>query len=247
MCYLVIIKHQFLLLNDDGSTSWYNKLEMKFNKTGEYMKNYLENIRKPQKRYSITKMILITLGIILFGFLIGVFQKWLDSTSIQLPLVFEWLDIRNYFGRLAVWILLATIISIYSESALRASINTFFFFISMLAGYYLYCNYVLGFLPVMYMIFWIGISIVSFFLAYICWYAKGEGWISIAISSMILGVLLAQAIIFTQGIYITNFLEVITWIIGVFILYRSPKEFPLEMGLSLLIAVLYQLMIPYFG
>ena len=166
---------------------------------------YFEQIRKPSKNISFNKKIVITLGIILLGFFLGVLQKWIDGTGgSNLPLILQQLDIGNYFGRLAIWILLGTIISVYSESPLRAAINTFIFFISMLAGYYLYCNFVLGFLPRNYMMMWIVITFVSFFVAYICWYAKGEGIIALSISSIIIGVLLAQAfnLNIIQGIYI---------------------------------------------
>ena len=153
------------------------------------------------------------------------------------------------FRRLAIWILLGTIISMYSESPMRAAINTFFFFISLLAGYYLYCNYILGFLPRTYMMMWIVIAFASIFMAYICWYAKGEGFIAIFISSMIIGVLLAQAfnLNITQGFYMYHFLEVITWIIGVILLRRKPKEYAIEIGLSLVIALVYQLTMPHWG
>lgn len=159
------------------------------------------------------------------------------------------LDIGNYFGRLAIWILLVTIISVYAKSPLRAAINTFFFFISMLAGYYLYCNYILGFLPKTYMMIWIVISFATFFMAYVCWYAKGKGIIAIFISSLIMGVLLAQAfrLSITQGFYMYHFLEVLTWIIGVILLRRKPKEYAMEIGLSFVIAFVYQLIMPYWG
>ena len=172
---------------------------------------FFEHIRKPSKRVPISRQIVITSGITLLGFFLGVLQKWIDGTGgNNLPLILQQLDIGNYFGRLAIWILLATAISVYSESPLRAAINTFFFFISMLAGYYLYCNYILGFLPRTYMMMWIVISFASIFMAYICWYAKGDGIIAIIISSVIMGVLLAQAFNFTQGFYMYHLLEVIT-------------------------------------
>lgn len=192
--------------------------------------------------------IIITIGVILFGFALGVLQKWIDgSPSNIFPLLLQQLDIRNYFGRLAIWILLATVILVYSKSPLRASINTFLFFISMLAGYYLYCNYVLGFFPKTYMMIWVVISFASFFMAYICWYAKGEGILAIIISSAIIGVLFAQPFSITQGFYVVHLMEVITWAIGVIILYRKPKEFAIEVGLSVVIAFIYQLLIPYWG
>lgn len=212
------------------------------------MKSFLEKIRTPEKGISLKMQMMVTIGVILFGFALGILQKWMDGLpSNMLPLLMQQLDIGNYFGRLAIWILLATSISVYSKSPLRAAINTFLFFISMLAGYYLYCNYVLGFLPVTYMMIWVVISFLSIFMAYICWYAKGEGAIAIVISSVIIGVLFAQAFSLTQGFYVYNLMEVITWLIGVLILYRKPKEFILELGLSVMIAFMYQLVIPYWG
>ena len=211
---------------------------------------YFEQIRKPSKNMSFKRRIAITLGVILLGLLLGVLQKWLDGAgSSILPAILQQLDVGNYFGRLAIWILLGTIISVYSESPLRAAINTFFFFLSMLAGYYLYCNYILGFLPRTYMMMWIVIAFGSFFMAYICWYAKGEGFIAITISSMIIGVLLAQAfnLNVTQGFYVYHSLEVLTWLIGVILLRRKPKEYAIEIGLSVVIAYIYQLVMPHWG
>ena len=214
------------------------------------IKAFFEQIRKPNKNVSLNRQIVITLGIILSGFLLGILQKWIDGIGASLlPMILQQLDIGNYFGRLAIWILLGTIISVYSESPLRGAINTFFFFLSMLAGYYIYCNYVLGFLPRTYMMMWIVISFASFFMAYICWYAKGEGSVAIFISSMIIGVLLAQAfnLNITQGFYMYHFLEVITWIIGVILLRRKPKEYAIEIGLSIVSALVYQLTMPHWG
>lgn len=214
------------------------------------IKVFFEKVRKPSKNVSLNRQIVITLGIILSGFLLGILQKWIDGIGASLlPMILQQLDIGNYFGRLAIWILLGTIISVYSESPLRGAINTFFFFLSMLAGYYIYCNYVLGFLPRTYMMMWIVISFASFFMAYICWYAKGEGSVAIFISSMIIGVLLAQAfnLNITQGFYMYHFLEVITWIIGVKLLRRKPKEYAIEIGLSIVSALVYQLTMPHWG
>ena len=214
------------------------------------IKAFFEKIRKSRKNVPLNRQVSITLGVILFGFGLGIFQKWIDGTaSSTFPNILQQLDIRNYFGRLAIWILLATIISVYSESPLRAAINTFFFFISMLAGYYLYCNFILGFLPRIYMMMWIVIAFASFFMAYICWYAKGEGIVAIVLSSIIMGVLLAQAfnLNITQGFYMYHFLEVVTWIIGVILLRRKPKEYTVTIGLSVLIAFVYQLTLPHWG
>ncbi len=212
------------------------------------MKALLVKTRSPEYAGSIKTMIFKTIIIMVIGFALGVIQKWLDELPNNLlPSLFQQLDVVNYFGRLSIWILLSTVISVCSKTPLRAAINTFLFLISMISGYYIYCNYVLGFLPRTYMMIWIVISILSFFLAYICWYAKGRGRIAILVSSVILGVLFSQAVIITKGIYITNILDFATWIIGVIVLYRKPKEYAIEIGLSLCIAFLYQLVIPFYG
>lgn len=206
---------------------------------------FLEQVRKPKNNISRTKQIAATVGIILFGFVLGVVQKLMDEAPTN-----AFLEVGNFFGRFAIWILLATMISVYAKSPRRAAINTFFFFISMLAGYYLYTNYVLGFLPRTYMMIWIVIAFASFFMAYICWYAKGEGFVAIIISSVIIGVLLAQAFslrIITQGFYVYHLWEVFTWLASVVLLRRKPKEYAAEIGLSIVIAIVFQMTMPFLG
>ena len=214
------------------------------------IKTLLEQTRKPHGNTALSIQIAETAGIILFGFTLGILQKRMDCAPDNAFFVLmQQFDVGNYFGRLAIWILLATSISIYAKSPLRAAINTFFFFINMLAGYYLYCNYFLGFLPRTYMMMWVVLAFASLFMAYICWYAKGEGVIAIFISSTVMGILLAQAfnLNFTQGFYMYHSLEVFTWIIGVILLRRKPKEHVFAIGLSVVIALIYQLVMPHWG
>ncbi|MCR5418841.1 MAG: DUF6518 family protein [Lachnospiraceae bacterium] len=208
----------------------------------------LSDIRKPEEELSMGSKILISVICAIAGIALGVMQKWLDSGAVnEMPYIFQRLDIGNYFGRFAIWILLGTILSVYASTPVRAAINSFVFFLSMVAGYYLYSNFVLGFLPRTYMMIWIAVAFVSPLPAFFCWYAKGKGIMAILISACILGVLFSQAFLITQGFYVTHLLEVITWLTGVVVLMRKPKEMALELGLSLVIAVVYQLFIPYWG
>ena len=173
------------------------------------MKEFLEKIRKPKTGIPLKRQLAATVGIILLGVALGVLQKWLDATAANtLPLLLQRMDIGNYFGRLAIWFLLGTAVSVYSASPLRAGINTFCFFISMVAGYYLYC-----------------------------------------LSAVILGALLAQAVNLRidRGFYVYHLMEVFTWLAGVLLLRRRGKEFAVEMGLSVVVAVLYQLILPHWG
>ena len=86
------------------------------------------------------------------------------------------LDIHNFLGRFAIWVLIALCISIYSNSAIRASINVFVFFVGMVASYYLYSNYIAGFFPRSYAMIWFGFTDVSSLLAFVCWYARGKAY-----------------------------------------------------------------------
>ena len=212
------------------------------------VKEKLDKIRKPEHDVSWTQRILISAGIALAGILVGVLQKGLDSTAVNdLPYILQRIDLTNYFGRLAVWILIGTVISVYAETPLRASLNTVLFLTGMVAGYYAYSRFILGFLPESYMMTWIIMALASAVPAYICWYAKGEGPVAIVISAGILGVLLAQAFILTQGFYMTNITEAVTWALGVLVLYRKPKELIPALLLSIPVAFVYQLFIPYWG
>lgn len=102
--------------------------------------------------------------------------------------------------------------------------------------------------PRTYMMIWIVIAFASFFMAYICWYAKGEGSVAIIISSVIIGVLLAQAFslrIFTQGFYVYHGWEVFTWLAIVVLLRRKSKEYAIEIGLSIVVAIGFQIAFPF--
>lgn len=210
------------------------------------MKAFLETVRKPETGRARSRQIRDTLIIILFGFLLGVVQKRIDGNA-NLPSFLQQLDIANYFGRLSIWILLGTVLSVYAETPLRAGINTSLFLLSMIAGYYLYCHYVLGFLPKQYMMIWVAISVFSFFLAQLCWYARGQGLVAVMLSGIILGVLFAQTFNISQGFYVYHLLEIPTWFIGVIILRRKPKEFAVELGLSIAVAFVYELVVPHWG
>ncbi len=170
------------------------------------MKGFLDNIRYEKNGIPIWKKVIATGLILVFGFVLGIFSKYLDHVQAQAPfllgIIDEKLDLHNFLGGFAPWLLIAVCISVYSKSSIRAAINVFAFFIAMVSGYYLYCNYVAGFFPRNYAMIWYGFTIVSPVLAFICWYAKGEGKAAIAISAGIIAILMRLAIHY--GIFYIN-------------------------------------------
>lgn len=225
-----------------------NRSGVSLGQHGAGLARRLDRVRARDARPPRRAQLAASAGLLASGVLLGLLQKWLDGlASNELPLLLQRLDITNYFGRLAIWVMLATAISVYASSPERAAINTPLFFIGMVSAYYLYSCYVLGFLPRSYMLVWIALAVLSPLPAYACWYAKGTGPLSIIISAGILGVLFSQAFLLMGGLRVTHLLEVITWACAVMLLRREPGELALELGLSLVFASLYQLFIPYWG
>ncbi len=136
--------------------------------------------------------------------------------------------------------MIALCISIYSNSAIRASINVFVFFVGMVASYYLYSNYIAGFFPRSYAMIWFGFTAVSPLLAFVCWYAKGKSKLAFILSALILAVLFNMC--FVYGCWYFNaksVLEVIVFIIGLIVLRRDTLRSSALMGtISIVLAVL---------
>lgn len=136
------------------------------------MINFLNDIRNAENPISNNRKLINTIALLFFGIALGTFSKYLDFRQAELPSVLMAingvLDIGNFLGRFAIWVLIALCISIYSNSAIRASINVFVFFVGMVASYYLYSNYIAGFFPkkLCYYLVWIYscFSIIGFCL-----------------------------------------------------------------------------------
>ena len=101
------------------------------------MNKFLNNTRSTENEIPVSRKIRNTILILCLGIVLGTFSKFLDNTaSNALPFIFEYLDVRNFLGRFAVWLLIALCIAIYSRSSLRASLNVFVFFVGMVATVY---------------------------------------------------------------------------------------------------------------
>lgn len=203
-----------------------------------------------ERRNLIGKQILFTIGIMLLGGVLGTFSKYLDYPKAQLPyllgVIDRRLDVHNFLGGFAPWIFIAVCISIYSSTPVRAAINVFAFFVGMIACYYLYSNYVAGFFPRSYAMVWVGFTIASPFLAFICWHAKGEGMLAVVISAGIISVFFNLA--FAYGLVyfdIRSVLQVMTLVLGVIVLHKSRKKTFIMIGMAVVIAVLSKIILPF--
>ena len=160
------------------------------------------------------------------------------------------LDVHNVLGRFAIWVLIALCISIYSNSAIRASVNVFAFFVGMVASYYLYSNYIAGFFPRSYAMIWFGFTAVSPLLAFVCWYARGKSKLAFILSALILAVLFNMCFVYGFGYFSArSVLEVIVFSIGFIVLKRNSLRSSALMGtISIVLAFLLNIIIPFhFG
>lgn len=197
----------------------------------------------------MSKKILHSIAVLFFGIVLGTVSKFLDTTpSNELPFIIERLDVRNFLGRFAIWILIAVCISIYSNSSIRAAVNVFTFFLGMVTNYYLYSKFIAGFFPRSYAMIWFGLTAISPLLAFVCWYAKGKSKISLAISSLIIAVLFNMT--FSYGwIYfgIYSSLELIVFICGLIILRRSTiKETIVTTAIGVIAAMILNMILPFY-
>ena len=66
------------------------------------MKNFLNAIRSAEDPIPLNKKIINTVRILFIGIVLGTFSKFLDTIPTnELPFIFEFSDIRNFFGRFA--------------------------------------------------------------------------------------------------------------------------------------------------
>ena len=211
------------------------------------MKNFLDSIRPPEKSRSFFADFISTFCIFLFGALLGCFSKFLDCAAYNsLPYVFRYFDITNFLGRFSIWIFIAVIISFYSRSPLKGALNVFMFFAAMLLAYYGYTNYVAGFFPESYILIWVMFTAASPFLAFICWYGRGEGNIAIIIDAFISGMFLNLA--FSWGVFyfdLRYILEFIVYILVNILLFKDKKTFFKIFAISIFAAVIWKTFFPF--
>ena len=209
------------------------------------MREILDRIRIPNKESNINLFFILLLGIIL-----GVFSKWLDNLSIDNNIwwhnIIEKIDLGNFFSGISIWLFIAIVISVFSKNSFRAGLNVFLFFLGMTVSYHIYTILFCGFNPLNYMLIWYGITLISPILGFICWYALGDGKVSIIISSLILFVMFS--VCFSIGQWYFDFksiLDTITFIGTCIVLYVKPKNMFISIIFGLFLSFLIRL--PFFG
>ena len=185
--------------------------------------SFLNPIREKEPTKPLGKQLGYGLFILVLGAALGFFSKFLDCCpSNRLPGFLEELDVRNFLGRFALWVLIGLWLSVSSRSPRCAAVHVFLFFFGMVSAYYLYSASIAGFFPRRYAMVWFGFTAASPLLAYFCWYAGGKGIVSFFLSVILLAVLFWCS--FVGGwcdVRPRSLLELLTFFGGLAVLQRN--------------------------
>ncbi len=93
------------------------------------MTRILNHIRSQENPIFYKRKIINTIVVLFLGIALGTFSKFLDFRCGELPSVLmaidEALDVHNFLGRFAIWVLIALCISIYSNICIQNTLLVF--------------------------------------------------------------------------------------------------------------------------
>ena len=112
------------------------------------------------------KRILSPFTMLCFGLLLGFVSRLLDIYTTNLG---------EIFSQMAIWILMGTLISIYSRTARKAMGNVLAFCLGMLLTYYLTAALSHGVYSKGFIIGWTVFALCSPVMAYFAWFTKERG------------------------------------------------------------------------
>ena len=135
-------------------------------------------------------MILNPVSMLVIGLLLGIVSRLLDIYTTNLG---------NIFSQLAIWILFGVIISIYSDTKLKAMVNVFLFCVGMLITYYLTAVITDGVYSGIMIAGWTMFALCSPILAALTRYTKERGIIPKMIGMGIIAVSVLSSIILFDG------------------------------------------------
>lgn len=193
------------------------------------MTETLNKIREPLKITNKSMSVFASFMMLVLGTALGILAKWLDNLELNSDIwwhrIIEKLDLGNVFSEMAIWLLIALAIAVYSFHPLKAAVNVFLFFAGMCASYHIYTIMFSGFDPSDYMKLWYGLTVASPFIGAVCWYAKSKTAPAIVISTLIVYIMARYC--FSMGMVYFSFRSVIYTLIfagALTVIYRGPRQ-----------------------
>ncbi|MBQ8952627.1 MAG: hypothetical protein IJ048_00795 [Clostridia bacterium] len=135
-------------------------------------------------------------AMLVFGLILGAASRLFDIYTEHLGKI---------FSQMAIWILIGTLIAIYSETPKKAMLNVLPFCLGMLATYYAVAVMTHGVYSRMFIIGWTAFALCSPALAFLAWHAKEEGRLAKLIAAGIVAVSALSSIILFRRLRIYDF------------------------------------------
>ena len=139
---------------------------------------------------SKTKSIIDLILLFIFGAVLGVVSKLLDIHTSNLG---------DIFSQMSIWILLGTLIAIFSKTKGKAALNVFVFCIGMLITYYITAELTNSVYGMTFIYGWAAFSVCSPVFAILTWMTKEKGVLGKIISFGILVVTLTVSMVVFDG------------------------------------------------
>ena len=143
------------------------------------------------------KELLNPFAMLCFGLVMGTAARLLDIFTTNLGEV---------FSQMTVWILMGTLISIYSKTAKHAMGNVLAFCLGMLLTYYIAAALSRGVYSMQFIIGWTVFALCSPVMAFFAWQTKGRGVLAKIISVGIVAVSVLSSILLFDRLRIYDFL-----------------------------------------
>lgn len=109
-------------------------------------------------------------------------------------------NLGEIFSKISVWVLICAVISVYSASPKRASLNVFLYCVGMLLTYYLSAELLNRYYSMTFVYGWAVFSALTPVFAFFTWYAKGKGIFSKLIAAVIFFMLSATVLMFSLNL-----------------------------------------------
>ena len=162
---------------------------------------------------SKTKSIIDPILLFIFGAVLGVVSKLLDIHTSNLG---------NIFSQMSIWILLGTLIAIFSKTKGKAALNVFVFCIGMLITYYITAELTNSVYGMTFIYGWAAFSVCSPVFAILTWMTKEKGVLGKIISFGILVVTLTVSMVVFDGTRVYDI--VIMLVLAYFLFIHKVKR-----------------------
>jgi hypothetical protein len=166
-------------------------------------------VSNPTLKQKILKVVFVGL----LGALMGFLAKFFDGSGLGL-----------IGSGLGIWILMTTLLIVWSHSPRLAALHSFVFLTSMLIFYYIYSMILFGFFPKSQFIFWGSIALLSPFGGYMVWHSRRIGWLAGLCAALPISLLIGEGYSFYYAFSVTKGFAILSAILLLIILPQNQGQ-----------------------